>query len=231
MSVSSPFFTPSVQVASVHVPVVLSQTPLLQSAALAQFLVLGHPGQVPPPQSMSVSSPFFTPSVQAGAAQIPLWQTPLSQSPALAQLLPFAHTGQVPPPQSTSVSAPFFFLSVQVGRGASGGVVSGEEVSIEMVSADASTDTGGRSSSSQPTSSRGDSRASRPNTTRTRALTDPRTGLFVFLFGAPAAFMVRSSWCRGDQGSPKTVSPQGPPRDNPMGDRYKTGDASVLEVG
>jgi hypothetical protein len=82
-----------------------------------QDLPEAHLPQVAPPQSMSVSVPFLTTSVQVAA-----WhrfgapeQTPLWQSPATVQSPFVAHPPQVPPPQSTSVSAPFSVPSVHVG--------------------------------------------------------------------------------------------------------------------
>ena len=70
-------------------------------------------GQVPP-QSTSVSGPFFTVSVQIGAEHFLVTpsQTPLVQSAVVAQVFPSAHFAQLPP-QSTSVSDPFFELSPQ----------------------------------------------------------------------------------------------------------------------
>jgi hypothetical protein len=41
-----------------------------------------HRAHVPPPQSTSVSAPFFTPSVQVAAAHWWLVHTPLGQSDA-----------------------------------------------------------------------------------------------------------------------------------------------------
>ena len=41
-----------------------------QSPASAQVLPTAQSGQVGPPQSMSVSSPFLMPSVQVGAAEV-----------------------------------------------------------------------------------------------------------------------------------------------------------------
>jgi hypothetical protein len=83
------------------------QTPLVQSEPLLHFLLTGHFGQKAPPQSVSVSVPFFTRSVHFGAWQVTL-QTPLLQSVANEQVLPATHFGHIPPPQSTSVSEPFF---------------------------------------------------------------------------------------------------------------------------
>jgi hypothetical protein len=115
-SVSVPFFTVSVQVGVTQTP--SAQTPLVQSLPVPQPLPLAHgfPGAHVPPQSTSVSVPFFTVSAQVGATQ--MWsaagQTPSAQSGATAQALPVAHRGQVDP-QSTSVSVPFLTASVQLG--------------------------------------------------------------------------------------------------------------------
>src|SRR5438552_2042611 len=71
-----------------------------------QFLLVLQPGQ-PPPQSRSVSLPFFFPSLQVGAAQVPqatppghVWfsgQKPLAQSLALVQPTPVAQSSAWPP--------------------------------------------------------------------------------------------------------------------------------------
>ncbi len=90
---------------------------------LAQSLPAPHVALVPqrgqlvaPPQSMSVSPPFFTTSVQAGALHVPEVHTPLVQSLATVQVLLVAQRGQVvAPPQSMSLSPPFFAASVQEG--------------------------------------------------------------------------------------------------------------------
>jgi hypothetical protein len=67
------------------------------------------PGTQPeqlPPQSVPVSSPFWTPSEQLAEAHVPeALQAPLTQSLPVAQLRPTAQTLQ-PPPQSMSVSLP-----------------------------------------------------------------------------------------------------------------------------
>jgi hypothetical protein len=91
-----------------------AQTPLTQSAAIPQALVLAHLVAQLPPQSTSDSLPFLTTSVQSGAAQMFALQTPLAQSPPTAQNLAFAHFAQVPP-QSTSDSRPNFFPTVHAG--------------------------------------------------------------------------------------------------------------------
>jgi hypothetical protein len=90
------------------------QIPLVQSEALVQCLPEPQVGQLPPPQSMSVSVPFWTPSVQLAALQLPPWHTWVVQSEPKTQLWPTAQLGQLPPPQSTSVSVPFFTPSVQL---------------------------------------------------------------------------------------------------------------------
>ena len=77
----------------------------MQSVATAQLRLLAHGLQVPP-QSTSVSLPFFTPSVQPGVWQIPDLQNVLAQSPSPEHFLPTAHLGHVLP-QSMSVSVPF----------------------------------------------------------------------------------------------------------------------------
>jgi hypothetical protein len=74
-----------------------------------------HAVQMPPPQSTSVSSPFFTASAQLGAAQTPAVHTLLWQSAAPAHSLPVPQSAGQVPPQSTSVSIPFFTMSLQVG--------------------------------------------------------------------------------------------------------------------
>ena len=97
-------------------PTELVHEPLAQSPEAAHALPAAHLPQLPP-QSMSVSVPFFTPSEQvapwhlSGAPE----HTPLWQSPATAHVAPVAHLPQLAPPQSTSVSVPFLTTSVQLG--------------------------------------------------------------------------------------------------------------------
>src|SRR5204863_357497 len=116
-SVSVPFFTRSLQAGTAQTPP--EQTPLVQSPATPQALPLPHflAGAQEPPQSTSVSVPFFTMSLQEGAGQTPPEQTPLWQSPATPQALPLPHflAGPQEPPPSTSVSVPFFTVSLQEG--------------------------------------------------------------------------------------------------------------------
>jgi hypothetical protein len=90
-------------------------TPLWQSVGCVQALLGAHAGQVGPPQSVSVSLPFFTPSKQLEGWQTEPVQTLLWQSLGSAQVLLSAQAGQVEPPQSVSVSLPFFTTSVQLG--------------------------------------------------------------------------------------------------------------------
>ena len=74
----------------------------------------GHFAHPPPPQSMPVSVPLRTASVQVGVWHRLDTQTLLEQSDAVAQPLPFPQTEQAAPPQSVSVSLPFLVESVQV---------------------------------------------------------------------------------------------------------------------
>ena len=90
------------------------QTKVVQSVEAVQVLPEPHAVHTEPPQSVSVSVPFFTESVQLALWQNPPEQTPPTQSPLAAQRLPAPHFGHVAPPQSTSVSAPFFTTSVQL---------------------------------------------------------------------------------------------------------------------
>src|SRR5439155_16462437 len=79
---------------------------LTQSRARKQARPLTQGTHVPPPQSTSVSPPFFTASAHEGAAQVAFTHTPLRQSPPPMHACPVWHLGQVLPPQSMSVSAP-----------------------------------------------------------------------------------------------------------------------------
>jgi hypothetical protein len=64
MSVSFWFLTLSLHVAATHALVV--QTLLVQSPPTEQILPLAHPLHMLPPQSVSVSTPFFTVSLHVG---------------------------------------------------------------------------------------------------------------------------------------------------------------------
>src|SRR5690606_31223084 len=67
-----------------------------------------------PPQSTSVSSPFFTPSEHEASAQAPPEQLPLAQSASPRQSAPVSQPSQAPP-QSTSLSFWFNVPSLQLG--------------------------------------------------------------------------------------------------------------------
>jgi hypothetical protein len=95
---------------------VVEQYALVQSVAAEQVLPFAQRGQlVEPPQSTSVSPPFFTPSLHPGDWQMPLTHRPLVQSVFATHPRPSMHVGQPPPPQSFAVSVPFGTPSVQVG--------------------------------------------------------------------------------------------------------------------
>src|SRR5687768_6949044 len=90
--------------------------PLVQSELTAQSLSFAHAGQVPPPQSTSVSAPFLSTSMQLGVEQTrDGLQLALTQSPSTAHAWPLMQSGQLGPPQSTPVSVPFLKVSVQIG--------------------------------------------------------------------------------------------------------------------
>jgi len=86
-----------------------------QSEASRHALPIAHGEQVEPPQSTSVSLPFFRPSLQVAIVQMLPTQFPEVQSEACRHALPVVHAEQVGPPQSVSVSFPFLTPSVQVG--------------------------------------------------------------------------------------------------------------------
>jgi hypothetical protein len=94
-----------------------TQFALVQSVDTMHPLPSAHffAGAQEPPQSMSVSLPFFCESLHVGAWHWFVVQTLLEQSPPFPHALPVA---QLPPqtaPQSVSDSFPFFTLSLQVG--------------------------------------------------------------------------------------------------------------------
>jgi hypothetical protein len=93
-----------------------SQAPLTQSLSRAQCLPRPHAGQVPPPQSTSVSRPSRRWSAHWLATQVSVWasQALLTQSLLIWHPLPVAHGAQTGPPQSTSVSCPSLTPSLQV---------------------------------------------------------------------------------------------------------------------
>jgi hypothetical protein len=94
--------------------------PLAQSADAAQLWFVVHvllcPSHVAPPQSMSVSVPFWAPSVHVAAWHVfvgdPL-QILFTQSPPTEHFFVSAHFAHVAPPQSMSVSSESWTLSLQ----------------------------------------------------------------------------------------------------------------------
>ena len=75
--------------------------PLWQSVLAVHPLPAVHAPHPTPPQSTSVSVPFFTLSVQDAAAHAPSWHTPELQSLLFAHCLPVAHAPQPVPPMRT----------------------------------------------------------------------------------------------------------------------------------
>jgi len=113
LSLSLPFFTPSVQLAAWHL--LPLHTPVLQSAPVVQpWFGEQRLQEPPPPQSTSVSLPFSTMSLQVGCWQTFAEQTLLVQSLGPPQASPAGQPLQEPP-QSLSLSVPFLTLSLQVG--------------------------------------------------------------------------------------------------------------------
>ena len=105
------FFTPSKHEAAHVLP---SQDNPLQSFISLQVRPGPQPVQVPP-QSRSVSVPFFTPSVHEGAVQTLFAPHCLElQSASTLHLSLSLQGGQSGPPQSLSVSVPLASRSVQV---------------------------------------------------------------------------------------------------------------------
>jgi hypothetical protein len=115
LSVSLPFLTLSLQAGAAQVSATGVHTPLSQSPPTAHFSPVAQSSQFGPPQSTSVSAPFFWPSAQFGAAQRFALQTLLAQSVGAPQDLPAPQPGQVAPPQSESLSSWFFTPSVHDG--------------------------------------------------------------------------------------------------------------------
>src|SRR5262245_12435772 len=77
----------------------VQQAWVAQSELTLHSLPGGHFCAQFPPQSTSVSSPFFTPSVQDGAAHVPYVQTPLLQSASIMQGAPSGATHVPASPQ------------------------------------------------------------------------------------------------------------------------------------
>jgi hypothetical protein len=106
--------------ATVHA--LLEQAPLWQSPAAPHALAAGHEGQLLPPQSTSVSSPFWAASEHdVGATAHALAEHVAdAQSLAAPQTAPREQAGHSPPPQSIADSRPLSTPSLQ--RGALGAV-------------------------------------------------------------------------------------------------------------
>jgi hypothetical protein len=104
------------QAAATHLPPVhLPLAGKMQSEFVPQFFVTMQPVQ-PPPQSTSLSEPFWTVSLQAAAAHLPPVHLPLTGSLQSPLILHTPMTGQPLqlPPQSVSVSSPFLAPSPQL---------------------------------------------------------------------------------------------------------------------
>ena len=89
-------------------------TLLLQSLLPPQSWPGLQPAQLVPPQSTSVSPPFFVKSLQVGALHVPPEHTRLWQSVGPEHPPPLPHVGHDPPPQSVPVSLPFLIESLHV---------------------------------------------------------------------------------------------------------------------
>src|SRR5690606_167660 len=139
------------------------QPSLAQSECASHALPAAQRGPASgPPQSTSVSPPFFTPSSNVGAAHMlvtgsqtllahsapsvqplptsdggahtPFSQVSLSQSAGTVHVLPSPHLGADEPPQSTSVSSPSFVPSATFGSSSSG--TSGAAGSLEQAASE-----------------------------------------------------------------------------------------------
>ncbi len=113
-SVSFPLGAPSWQVGAAQVLVASSQTSETQSSASPQPSSVSHVEPHSPPQSSSVSEPFWVPSVHEGGWQTSIRQTVEVQSVVSRHESPSSHGPQVSPPQSTSDSLPLWMPSRQV---------------------------------------------------------------------------------------------------------------------
>jgi hypothetical protein len=81
----------------------LAQCDDMQSSSVRHLALRAHGSQLPP-QSMSVSLPFFVRSPHVEARHVPSVHAPSVQSEPTWQRMPTAHGGHVAPPQSMSVS-------------------------------------------------------------------------------------------------------------------------------
>jgi hypothetical protein len=86
----------------------------LQSEFAPHFAWSRQGAHTGPPQSTSLSVPFFVPSPQVAGVHRPREQKPPEQSAPVLHALPSLQAGQLPP-QSLSVSVPFLTASEQVG--------------------------------------------------------------------------------------------------------------------
>jgi hypothetical protein len=102
--------TPSEQLGVWHAP--LEHALLAQSAGAVQLLPGSHLPHAEPPQSMSLSSPFLTESLQVAATHTEPTQDRVTQSAPVLHPLVSPQAAHAPP-QSTSVSPPFFRPSPQ----------------------------------------------------------------------------------------------------------------------
>jgi hypothetical protein len=111
VAASSSSRTPSLQwgAGSTHSAWVREHTQPAQSRPARQWPSMGHGGQTRPPQSTSLSSPSFTPSLHAagGALHCPFTQPREAQSAGTWHSWPSTQrAAQTGPPQSTSLSVP-----------------------------------------------------------------------------------------------------------------------------
>ena len=116
MSVSSPFAIPSVGEGGLHTFVVALQIARSQSLVCAQILPVPHFFDVVgPPQSVSVSSPFFrpSPSVTPPHMLVVGSQRTLSQSPSTLQPLPVLHFGAT---GAAAIRSSLFAVLDRIGR-------------------------------------------------------------------------------------------------------------------
>ena len=90
--------------------------PVVQSPSAAQLNPVAHLAQLVPPQSTSLSSPFFSPSLHLASLQRPSVQTKLRQSSLKRQLPPDGQRlGVHVSPQSVSDSLPLRTPSSHLG--------------------------------------------------------------------------------------------------------------------
>jgi len=117
-STHAPTFDPQASVEPFGEQAASTQTPDEQMpdaqslSPLHDWLVMqsGHD----PPQSTSLSSPFFMPSPQPANTQTPPAHSPDAQSLGTVHIEPSLQAGHTPPPQSISLSLPFFTPSEHV---------------------------------------------------------------------------------------------------------------------